>query len=197
MAKAHTIDDVIDNIVKNYSNLLKDAVEHVAKQAEKDIYNKAINVLYKYYYGAYEPKSYDRIFALQHSIASFSNVSTKGSGRNEKIRCVVGVVYDSELLEAYLSTIDDSAYETSKNKLGHPRKPISEWVVGNFWEGLHPYTDGSSEPGAKVKYRKSPLTQEQGMYQSDDTGPSLARYQFTIFPQLVREYMLRQGVKLS
>jgi hypothetical protein len=76
MAKAHTIDDVIQSVVNNYQTLLKDAVGYVAEQAKREIKDKAVNVLYKYYYGDYEPTSYDRIHALEHSIVPFSNIST-------------------------------------------------------------------------------------------------------------------------
>ena len=37
MAKAHTIDDVVNSIIDNYKTLLQDAVVHVAKQAERII----------------------------------------------------------------------------------------------------------------------------------------------------------------
>ena len=187
MAKAHTIDDVVDHIINNYTSLLKEAVEHTAEKAKEDIHNKAVNVLYKYYYGSYEPKSYDRIEALQYAIVPFSTISTVGSKKKEKIKCTVGVEYNPDALEEYLSMLDGNPYKASK-KYG---VADAEWVVSNFWKGLHP--DGSGE---ESQYHRAHTTQDQGMYLKDDTGPSLTYYQFTIFPQLVREYMIDRATKL-
>jgi hypothetical protein len=189
MAKAHTIDDVVQSIIDNYQTLLQDAVVHVAEQAQKDIYDKAVNVLYEYYYGGYEPKSYDRIYALQHSIVPFSRISTAG----QKIQCVVGVEYSPDALEEYLGTLSGSPYKASK-KYGTAN---TEWVVENFWEGKHPYTNGSSEPGAEIKYYKSYVTQDEGMRKNDEiTGPGLLYYAHTIFPRAVMNHMIVSGSKL-
>lgn len=189
MAKAHTIDDVVQNVIDNYQTLLKDAVVHVAEQAKKDIKDKAVNVLYEYYYGGYEPTSYDRIHALQHSIVPFSDISTVG----QKIQCVVGVEYSPAALEEYLDSLGGSPYKGSQ-KYGRAN---AEWVVQNFWEGKHPYTDGSSEPGAKVDYHYSFKTQDEGMRENDEfTGPGLLYYAHTIFPREVMNYMLINGTKL-
>lgn len=188
MAKAHTVDDVINSVIANYETLLKNAVTHVAEQAKKDIKDKAVNVLYKYYYGGYEPKSYDRIYALEHSIVPFSKISTK----NKKLECVVGVEYSPSALEEYLDTLSGSPYKASK-KYG---RADTEWVVQNFWEGKHPYTDGSSEPGAAVDYHYSRMTQDDMMRKSDDTGYGLLYYAYTIFPGEVMNHMLINGSKL-
>jgi hypothetical protein len=188
MAKAHTIDDVIDNVINNYQSLLKDAVAHVAEQAKKDIKDKAVNVLYKYYYGGYEPKSYDRIYALQYSIVPFSKISTK----SQKIECVVGVEYSPSALEEYLDTLSGSPYKASKKY----SRADAEWVIENFWEGKHPYTDGSSEPGTKVDYHYSKMKQDDMMRKNDETGPGLLYYAHTTFPHAVMNHMLVNGSKL-
>lgn len=188
MAKARTIDDVINNVINNYESLLKDAVIHVAEQAKKDIKDKAVNVLYKYYYGDYEPTSYDRIYALEHAIVPFSQISTKG----QKIECVVGVEYSPSALEAYLDTLSGSPYKASK-KYG---RVDADWVIGNFWEGKHPYTDGSTEPGAEVDYHYSRMKQDDMMRKNDDTGYGLLYYAHTAFPRAVMDHMLINGSKL-
>jgi hypothetical protein len=188
MAKAHTIDDVIQSVIDNYKTLLKDAVVHVAEQAKKDVKDKAVNVLHKYYYGGYEPTSYDRIYALEHSIVPFSNITTA----NQKVKCVVGVEYSPEALEEYLDTLSGTPYKASK-KYGRAN---AEWVVQNFWEGKHPYTDGSSEPGASVDYHYSKATQDDMMRKNDETGSGLLYYAFTIFPREVMNYMMTNGTKL-
>lgn len=188
MAKAHTIDDIVNSVINNYQTLLVNAVVHVAEQAQKDIEDKAVNVLYKYYYGDYEPKSYDRIYALQHSIVPFSQISTKG----QKIECVVGVEYSPSALEEYLDTLNGSPYKASK-KYG---RADAEWIVGNFWEGKHPYTDGSREPGTEVDYHYSKMKQDNMMRKTDDTGPGLLYYAHTIFPRAVMDHMIINGSKL-
>lgn len=184
MAKEHTLDDVINSIVDNYQSLLIDAVAHVAEQAKEDIKNKAINVLYKYYYGKYEPKSYDRIYALEHSIVPFSAISSKG----QKLECVVGVEYSPSVLEEYLDMLSGSPYKASK-KYG---RADADWVIENFWEGRHGFDKNDS--ASPERYAR--VTQDKGMLGTDETGVSLLRYAHTTFPHAVMNYMLVEGSKL-
>lgn len=191
MAKAHTIDDVINSIIENYQDLLMDAVMDVAEQAEKDIKKKAVNVLYEYYYGGYEPTSYDRIEALRYSIVPFTKISNVG----QKLKCEVGVEYSPSALEQHLDLLGSAPYQAS-SKYGIAD---AEWVVQNFWEGKHPYTDGSPYPKsatASFGYHKSKVTQDEGMRKSDHTGEGLLRYAHSIFPRKVMEHMLINGSKL-
>jgi hypothetical protein len=181
MAKAHTIDDVINSIVNNYQILLVNAVAHVAEQAKKDIKSEAVKMLVHFYYGGYDPTSYYRTGALIQSIIPFSKISAKG----QTVQCVVGVEYSPEALKAYLETFE-YPYKAS-NKYG---EPDPEWVIENFWEGKHPYTDGSREPGAEINYHKSKYTQEQAMHRP------LQYYAHTTFPHAVMSYMLVEGSKL-
>lgn len=198
MAKARTIDDIVSDIVtKKYKPLLRDAVEHVAKQAEKDIYNKAVNVLVKYYYGGYDPSSYYRTGALIQSIVPFSNTKLTGSGKNEMIECVVGVEYSPQALENYLSGFE-YAYQGS-NKYG---QPDTEWIIENFLAGKHPRTNGSRDSESAMESfelvdSRSKVTQREGMYKNEpgDTGPSLTYYQHTIFPKAVMNYIMVHGSK--
>lgn len=191
MAKAHTIDDVVNSVINNYEILLKDAVVHVAEQAKKDIKNKAVNVLYKYYYGGYEPTSYDRVYALQYAIVPFSDISIVG----KKLKCVVGVEYSPSALEEHLDFLGAAPYQAS-SKYG---AADAEWVVQNFWEGKHPYTNGSSDSESAKEsfgYHKSRVTQDAGMLTTDETGVSLTYYAYTTFPRAVTNYMLRESLKL-
>lgn len=191
MAKAHTIDDVIDSIIDNYKDLLMDAVIDVAEQAEKDIKKKAVNVLYEYYYGGYEPKSYDRIYALEYSIVPFSKIAAVG----QKLQCVVGVEYSPSALEEHLDLLGSAPHQASQ-KYGIAD---ASWIVHNFWEGKHPYTNGSSDPDSAKEsfgYHKSKITQDEGMRKNDHTGYGLLYYAHTIFPRKVVEHMLINGSKL-
>lgn len=200
MAKARTIDDIVHDIVTiKYKPLLKEAVEHVAKQAEKDIHAKAVNVLVKYYYGGYEPESYYRTGALIQSIVPFSHIAISGSGKKEMIECVVGVEYSPQALEAYLSSFE-YAYEGSK-KWG---QPDAEWIIENFLAGKHPTTDGSTDSKSatdsfKFVDSKPMITQSQGMNINDHgeggTGPSLTYYKHSIFPKAVMNYIMVNGIR--
>ena len=183
MAKAKTLDAVIADIVDNYENLLSNAVKNVAEQAKKEIYDKSIDILYEYYYGAYEPKSYDRIFALQHAFVPFSKVSKKGT----ELECVVGVEYDPLVLEEYVNSTNASAYDASK-KYG---RVDADWVIDNFLQGRHPYTDGSSQPGTPVKYRQS--TANQGI----EMRKYLNYYAYTIFPRAVIVEMINRTPNMT
>lgn len=191
MAKAHTIDDVVQSVINNYQTLLRDAVVHVAEQAEDDIKNKAVNVLYKYYYGGYEPTSYDRIYALEHSIVPFSKISVVG----QKLKCVVGVEYSPSALEEYLDALGGSPYKASKEY----GRADAEWVVQNFWEGKHPYTNGSTDSKSAKEsfdYHYSSATQDEMMRKNDQTGDGLLYYAHTIFPHAVMNHMMVNGSKL-
>lgn len=181
MAKEHTIDDVINSVVNNYHVLLVDAVAHVAEQAKRDIKSTAVKMLVDYYYGGYDPTSYYRTGALIQSIIPFSEISAKG----QKLQCVVGVEYSPSALKAYLETFE-YPYKASK-KYG---EPDPEWVIENFWEGKHPYTDGSREPGTEINYHKSKQTQDEAMQRP------LKYYAHTTFPHAVMNYMLVEGSKL-
>ena len=181
MAKEHTIDDVINSIIDNYKVLLVDAVAHVADKAKEDIKNTAVKCMIDYYYGGYDPKRYYRTGALIQSIIPFSTISSKG----QKLECVVGVEYSPSALKDYLETFE-YPYKASK-KYG---EPDPEWVIENFWDGKHPYTDGSREPGTKIDYYKSQQTQDEAMRRP------LLYYAHTTFPYAVMNYMLAKGSKL-
>lgn len=188
MAKEHTLDDVINSVIDNYKVLLVDAVAHIAEKAKEDIKSTAVKCMVDYYYGGYDPDSYYRTGALIHSIIPFSTISSKG----DKLQCIVGVEYSPTALENYLSTFEYAyAYEPSNNTLKHNRKPITEWVVEDlFWEGKHPYTNGSSQPGTEINYHKSQQTQAEAMRKP------LIYYAHTTFPHAVMNYMLVEGSKL-
>lgn len=198
MAQARTIDDIVNDIVvRKYKPLLKEAVEHVAKQAEKDIYNKAVRVLIKYYYGGYDPESYYRTGALIQSIVPYSDVKLSGTGKNEAVECTVGVEYSPRVLEQYLSSFE-YAYHGS-NKWG---QPDAEWIIENFLAGKHPRTDGSTDSKQASEsfefVNSRPLvTQRQGMDKNEpgDTGYSLTYYKNTIFPKAVMNYIMVKGSK--
>lgn len=185
MATFKTVDDLINHILdeKYYADLRFQATENVAKEAVKDIHEGAVSILHSHYY-AWRPKkrfktkknggkyknggkkkwvrgSYTRTYSLEHSFVSSYDVSRKG----KNVVCEISVEYSPSALMRYIDGNGVDAYTPSKNVLGTKRDILEEWVVSNFLEGKHPYTDGSSEPGTPVHYYQDPeeRTQWAGM----------------------------------
>lgn len=179
MAKAKTFDDIVKDIIDNYANLRFQATENVAKEAVKDIHDGAVSILHDHYY-AWKPKKrfktksdggkykngskkkwvrggYTRTYSLEHSFVSSYDVKRK----NKDVVCEIGITYSPSALIRYVDSNDISAYTTSKNVLGIKRDPLEEWIINNFLEGRHPYTDGSSEPGTPVQYVQDPESKLQ------------------------------------
>jgi hypothetical protein len=106
------------------------------------------------------------------------------------------VDYNPWLLEEYVGEANRFAYDASK-KYG---QVDGDWVIQNFYEGKHPYTNGSTDSEsatASFGYKKSRITQEEGMHKTDPiTGPGLPYYAHTIFPNEVMKHMLINGSKL-
>lgn len=145
MAKAKTLDQAIDELLNNWSDAMETAAEYATKKAEEDFYNHSMKFL-RDYYDQYDPTSYERSHSLQHAFVKFSNVKRHG----KTIQCEAGVEYDAWLLEDYVGANNKYAYDASK-KYG---QVDGDFVVNNYLEGLHTYTDGSSKPGTPMYYRR-------------------------------------------
>ena len=87
MAQNRTIDQAIDELVKDYKRVAEKAAKYSAKKMKDDIFSRSLKILQKYYdnYTGYtgQPKSYNRTYRLQDSFVPFSNVTT----HNDKIIC--------------------------------------------------------------------------------------------------------------
>ena len=170
MAKAKTFDDIVKDIMDNYANLRFQATENVAKEAVKDIHEGAVSILHSHYY-AWKPKKrfktkanggkykngskkkwvrggYTRTYSLEHSFVSSYSVKQ----RQKDVMCEIGITYSPSALKQYVNSNSIDAYTASNNVLGTQRQPLEEWIIDNFLKGLHPYTDGSTEPGTPVHY---------------------------------------------
>jgi hypothetical protein len=183
MAKAKTFDDIIKDIMDNYASLRFQATENVAKEAVKDIHEGAVSILHSHYYawkptGRFKTKSgggkykngskkkwvrggYTRTYSLEHSFVS--SYSVKQTQKN--VICEIGITYSPSALKDYVDSNNIDAYTASNNVLGTKRDPLEEWIINNFLEGRHPYTDGSTEPGTPVEYHQdsSAMLQWAGM----------------------------------
>ena len=167
MAKVKSIDEIVDRIVANYEVALTDAVKDVAKDAQKYIYSKAVDILYEFYYGKYEPNSYDRTYSLSRSFVPFHSVTKKGT----ELRCVAGVEYDPELLDLY--------YEASK-KYGYVD---GDWVMENFLEGLHPWDRKALKATGEYKLTRGRAGRDEN--QTVQMRKALNYYAYSIFAREV------------
>jgi hypothetical protein len=179
MAKAKTFDDIIKDIMDNYADLRFQATENVAKEAVKDIHEGAVSILHDHYY-AWKPKKrfttkpdgskykngskrkwrkggYIRTYSLEHSFVSTYSVKRE----NTDVVCEIGIKYDPSALKNYIDSNNIDAYTASNNVLKKPRQPLEDWIINNFLEGKHPYTDGSTKPGTPVHYDRDPESRLQ------------------------------------
>lgn len=130
--KIKTLDEAIDDIMKDYKNVVEKAVLDAAQEAKKDIYNYSMSCIEEYYAG-YQPTWYKRSDSLRYSVLPYR----KGYKRNDKIRIRVGVEYNPFALEAY--TRGNPAYDGSSHYT-----PVDPWyVINNYLEGIHPKTNGA------------------------------------------------------
>ena len=136
MAKTNDLNAAIEELRKNYKQVLKEAVQYATKEAKKDVYNKALTCLEEYYMN-YLPTSYDRSDSLRHAFLPYRSVKNTGN----YLVSIVGVEYSASTLESYAS----DSYNASK-KYG---RADASWVIDNYLEGIHPTTDGSSAVGAE------------------------------------------------
>lgn len=133
----------VDDILKDYKAAMKEAVQFAAKQAEKDMMNKAKSCLEEYY--EFDPNRYDRTETLQYAFLPYSEI-TYGS---DKITGSVGVEYSAEMLEQMMPPPEYSKTGRLKHTgyYGSAKyQPVDTWwVIDNYLRGIHPYTDGGTE----------------------------------------------------
>lgn len=130
MANNRTVTDILQELKKDYKNVLFKAVEQATNNACEDMYKFSMSVLDRYYEN-YMPSRYDRTDNLWRAAIPVAKVENMG----DAIIGTFGVDYDPSVL--------DGVYYGSK-KYGHPD---GSWVLENFLMGIHPRTDGSRVPG--------------------------------------------------
>ena len=128
--KSRTLDEAIDELLKDYKGALRKAVKYATYKAKQDIYNKAYSCLEEYY-DSRIPDSYERTDSLIHAFVPVSEIYEKGYN----IISRVGIEYDPFKLEAR------SSYEGSS----HYTPPDPWWIISNYLDGIHPTTDGSTD----------------------------------------------------
>ncbi len=136
-----TIEQAIDELIKDYENAIRKAVKYASDEAVKDIYNYSITCLEEYYEN-YEPSRYNRTDNLWRSILPYSESVDSG----KEIISRVGVEYNPFILESYIN--GNPAYVGS-NSYGQ----VDAWyVIDNYLEGIHPATNGSRNPDTVFYY---------------------------------------------
>ena len=136
-----TIEQAIDELIKDYENAIRKAVKYASDEAVKDIYNYSMICLEEYYEN-YEPSRYNRTDNLWRSILPYSESVDSG----KEIISRVGVEYNPFILESYIN--GNPAYVGS-NSYGQ----VDAWyVIDNYLEGIHPATNGSRNPDTVFYY---------------------------------------------
>lgn len=130
MAQNRTVTDILQELKKDYKNVLYMAVEQATNAACEDVYKYSMSVLERYY-DNYMPSRYNRTDNLWKTAIPIAKVEDIG----DVIIGTFGVGYDPSVL--------DGVYDGSQ-KYGHPD---GSWVLENYLMGIHPRTDGSRIPG--------------------------------------------------
>ena len=131
-----TLNEAIDELMKNYENALKEAVEYASNEAVKDIYKQSMSCI-EQYYESYEPTSYNRTDYLWNAVLPYVEPI---KNTKDGLKSAVGVLYDPSRLE--------NVYYGSKKY-----SPVDgAWILENYLNGIHPATDGSTIPGEAFYY---------------------------------------------
>lgn len=138
---AETLEQAINKLMKDYENAIQKAVKYASDKAVKDIYKYSMTCLEEYYENYY-PSRYNRTDSLWHAILPYSESFNNG----KEIISRVGVEYNPFVLETYIT--GNPAYVGS-NAYGQ----VDAWyVLDNYLEGIHPATNGSSNPDTVLYY---------------------------------------------
>jgi len=133
---AKTIDKAIDELLKDYENIIVKAAEYATDEVCKEVYQYAMSCL-EAYYDNYDPSSYDRTDYLWHAILPYAE-KPRIVGNN--VVSTVGVEYDSSKLDKIYSSNASEQYQPVD---GH-------WVLYNYLHGIHPTTNGGRSPETAV-----------------------------------------------
>lgn len=180
MAKSQTIDELLDELLKNYDGVLTEAVNYASDKAVEDIYRYSMTCLEEYYEN-YDPTSYNRSDSLWHAILPYSEIYNNGNN----IISRVGVEYNPFILESYVSGNPDYIGSKSYGQ-------VDGWyVLENYLNGIHPATNGSSDTDTVIYYENV-----------DDESPTdkmekyLNQYASTTFHNNIIVYFAKQIVKM-
>lgn len=139
------IDDALNEIKKDATKIVKDAVKKAAAQAQKEVM-KTADACLQTYYSMYKPKKYKRTYSLHKAITP---IFEEKAGFKNNLQFVIGVKYDANKLTGlYKSNSwyhqtgtewigrDDPYFDFDSQNNGLPEP---WWVMENYLEGVHPW----------------------------------------------------------
>jgi hypothetical protein len=138
MARTKTIEEILQELKDDYKSVLLKAVNKATDVACEDVYKVSMSLLDRYY-DSYIPSIYERTDSLYKATVPIAEVEDRG----DVIISTFGIEYDASVLEKYA---DDSYYDSSAKYNGVD----TSWVIENFLSGIHPATNGSSDPDTVV-----------------------------------------------
>lgn len=157
--KKKSLEDAINNVLYQLDDIAKQTAKDVAKKVKKDMQEQAQKAV-KHYYDSYRPEVYDRTFALYHSYRTVDETSGD--------RVKVTLLFDPALIDGehgssskYHQTGDvwrSIDWPNATPKGDDYGVPQSDWILNNFWEGLHPITTGNKYIGFEWNPKKDKIS---------------------------------------
>lgn len=154
---AKDFNKIFDDILNDTTSVAIAAIKNAGKQVQKDVCDQAEKNL-QAYYKSYSPKRYKRTNRLRRAILPY--YADKSNSKNICIE--VGVQYKSSALtgayksnswyhqggDNWVSRIGGGLnYNSSNNGIPQP-----EWILNNFWEGIHPVTKVTKGLDGELQY---------------------------------------------
>lgn len=199
MGKKTSLEDALRDVTNKLDKIVERTAKEVSKKAMKDVKQETKKIV-KHYYDSYRPKMYDRKYSLYHAYEVLDN--TYGDTMS------IIVEFDPSLLSAHKS--NSPYHQTGKDwqpiiwpweepdlKNHQYGVPEPDWILDNFWEGIHPITYGSKSKG--YTYRpavdmKSPQDLFDEFVNGSYVNKVLAPYASKVFSEEVLK-VLRKKLK--
>lgn len=152
MGKSTNLEDALENVVNKLDKIVEKTARDVGKKVKKDATQQAKKVV-QHYYDSYQPKKYDRKFALRHAY----KVWDKTNGNIVS----VSIEFNPLLIKGEHTSASKYHQEGNSwkpivwpweqpegNKYGVPEP---DWILNNFWEGIHPRVYGNKYKGFEYR----------------------------------------------
>lgn len=127
-----SVNEALKELSKNYKSVLVSAVQKATDEACEDIYKFSVSVIERYY-SNYSPSIYERSGGLFDTLVPIADVSSGG----DTVTSTIGIGFSSGPLGGYRAS---SKYGTADG----------QWILTNFLMGIHPATNGSSNPDTVI-----------------------------------------------
>lgn len=168
---ATNIDEIFDNIEKDFVKLSADAARSAANKAQKDIREKADRFIDEYY-ASYQPKWYRRKHTLYKLVQNYYKENKNRKG----ITIEFGVMYDASKIAGlhksnswwhqsgneWISRFDKNRFNFDSQDNGIPSP---EWITDKFLEGIHP--SGKLGDDGGIKDSMSPDSKMQKFFDTE------------------------------